>query len=62
MQEIKNACIVLNTAEYCQSTSLQLEERVKGRIDDNLQDEISFQPERDHFTSYELLASNMECS
>lgn len=24
MQEVKNACMILNTAEYCQTTSLQV--------------------------------------
>jgi hypothetical protein len=24
MQDVKNACMILNTAEYCQSTSLQV--------------------------------------
>ncbi len=52
LQEIKNACIILNTAEYCQTTSLQLEERVKGKIAPELRDDLSFQPERDHFTRY----------
>ena len=24
MQDVKNACMILNTAEYCQSTSIQV--------------------------------------
>jgi len=24
LQDVKNACMILNTAEYCQSTSLQV--------------------------------------
>jgi len=50
-QEVKNTCIILNTAEYCQNTSIQLEERVKGKIAAELQDQVSFQPERDNFTA-----------
>ena len=50
IQQVKNTCIVLNTAEYCQNTSLQLEERVKAKIAPDLREEISFQPERDNFT------------
>ena len=28
MQEVKNACVILNTAEYCQSTSIQVRPRL----------------------------------
>ncbi len=52
LQEVKNACVVLNTAEYCQNTSLQLEERLKDKIDPNLKDDISFEPERGNFTKW----------
>ncbi|KAK1924299.1 Vps53-like protein [Papiliotrema laurentii] len=51
LQEVKNACIVLNTAEYCQNTSLQLEERLKDKIDPTLKEDISFEPERENFTA-----------
>lgn len=50
---MKNACIVLNTAEYCQNTSLQLEERLKDKIDPTLKEDISFEPERENFTAYD---------
>jgi hypothetical protein len=32
LNEIKTACMILNTADYCQNTSLQLEERVRDKI------------------------------
>ncbi|TXT07188.1 hypothetical protein VHUM_03358 [Vanrija humicola] len=51
LQETKNACMVLNTAEYCLNTSLQLEDRLKDKVKDELKDSISFQEERDAFTS-----------
>ncbi|ORY20639.1 Vps53-like protein [Naematelia encephala] len=51
MQDVKTACIVLNTAEYCQNTSLQLEERLKDKISPEFAGEISFQPERDQFSN-----------
>lgn len=51
LQEIKQACLILNTAEYCQTTSLQLEERVKDKIQDSLKEDVSFQAERDTFAS-----------
>ncbi|WOO80628.1 Vacuolar protein sorting-associated protein 53 [Vanrija pseudolonga] len=50
LQETKNACMVLNTAEYCLNTSLQLEDRLKDKVKDELKDSISFQDERDAFT------------
>jgi hypothetical protein len=43
--------MVLNTAEYCQTTSLQLEERLKDKISPELKDDISFEPERENFTA-----------
>ncbi|OCF33058.1 vacuolar-sorting protein 53 long isoform [Kwoniella heveanensis BCC8398] len=51
LQEVKNACIILNTAEYCQNTSLQLEERLKDKIAEEFAEGISFQAERDTFSS-----------
>ncbi|WVF71249.1 hypothetical protein IAT40_006051 [Kwoniella sp. CBS 6097] len=51
LQEVKNACIILNTAEYCQNTSLQLEERLKDKIVEEYKEAISFQTERDTFSS-----------
>lgn len=51
LQEINTACMILNTAEYCQTTSLQLEDRVKGKINESLKEDISFQAERDTFAS-----------
>ncbi|WWD03081.1 hypothetical protein V865_001127 [Kwoniella europaea PYCC6329] len=51
LQEVKNACMILNTAEYCQNTSLQLEERLKDKIADEFKTDISFQNERDTFST-----------
>lgn len=39
--------MVLNTAEYCLNTSLQLEERLKDKIDPKFREEISFQDQRE---------------
>jgi hypothetical protein len=50
-QEVKNACVVLNTAEYCQTTLTQLEERLKDKINPEFRDDISFEPERTNFSS-----------
>ncbi|KIR67392.1 vacuolar-sorting protein 53 long isoform [Cryptococcus bacillisporus CA1873] len=51
LQEVKTACMVLNTAEYCLNTSLQLEERLKDKIDPKFREEISFQDQRESLSS-----------
>ena len=51
IQEIRTACMILNTAEYCRNTSLQLEERVKGKIAEDLQESVTYQDERDTFST-----------
>lgn len=54
LQEVKNTCIILNTAEYCSNTSLQLEERLKDKIADEYKVDTTFQPERENFSSSAL--------
>ncbi|KAI0256226.1 Vps53-like protein [Lactifluus subvellereus] len=49
--EIKNACLVINTAEYCQSTAQELEEKVRQRINGDFKERISLQTECDLFIS-----------
>ncbi|KAG7531596.1 hypothetical protein FFLO_04255 [Filobasidium floriforme] len=49
LQEVKNACLALNTADYCLVTSTQLEEKLKDTIDLQFRDDVSFQAERDLF-------------
>jgi hypothetical protein len=56
IQETKNACLALNTAEYCLTTSSQvglrfptLEEKLRSTIDAEYRDQVSFQAERDLF-------------
>lgn len=51
LSEVKTACMVLNTAEYCYNTSLQLEDRLKDKVKDDLRDSVTFQDERDAFTA-----------
>ena len=51
LQEIKNACTILNTAEYCHTTSVQLEEKLKDKIKAEFAEEISFEPQRQNFTA-----------
>lgn len=49
LQEIKQACLVINTADYCQTTSSELEEKIKEKINPNFKDKITLQGERDLF-------------
>ncbi|KAF7315688.1 hypothetical protein MIND_00084400 [Mycena indigotica] len=49
--EIKQACLVINTADYCQATALALEENIRGKINEEFKEKISFQAERDQFVS-----------
>ncbi|KAN0125317.1 Vps53-like, N-terminal domain containing protein [Lactarius tabidus] len=51
LSEIKNACLVINTAEYCQSTAQELEEKVRQRIHSEFKERISLQTECDLFIS-----------
>ncbi|ODN82005.1 hypothetical protein L202_02332 [Cryptococcus amylolentus CBS 6039] len=51
LQEVKTACMVLNTAEYCQNTSVQLEERLRSKISPDLSESISFKSARETFSS-----------
>ncbi|KAL7411236.1 Vps53-like protein [Mrakia frigida] len=50
-QELRNTCLVLNTAEYCHTTASQLEDMIKERINPELADQISFEPQKDLFVS-----------
>ncbi|KAG9000397.1 Vacuolar protein sorting-associated protein 53 [Tulasnella sp. JGI-2019a] len=49
--ELNNACVVLNTADYCQVTAVELEDKIKEKISDEYREQISLQPERDLFVS-----------
>lgn len=46
---IEDAIILLNTADYCYTTCNQLEEKIKGRIDDDLRDSVDLQSQADAF-------------
>lgn len=51
IQEIKQACLVINTADYCQATSSELEEKIKEKINLDFKDKVTLQNERDLFVS-----------
>jgi vacuolar protein sorting-associated protein 53 len=50
-EDIRVACLVINTSDYCCATITQLEERVLETIDKELRSLISFQTELDSFTT-----------
>ncbi|KAL1748737.1 Vps53-like protein [Schizophyllum fasciatum] len=51
MNILKQACLVINTADYCQTTSAELEQKMREQIDDTYKEQISFQAEADFFVS-----------
>jgi hypothetical protein len=46
---IEDAVLILNTADYCYQTCNQLEEKVKGRIDEEFRDKVDLQSQADAF-------------
>ncbi|KAH7086868.1 Vps53-like protein [Paraphoma chrysanthemicola] len=46
---IEDAVLILNTADYCYATCNQLEEKIKGRIDEELKDKVDLQSQADAF-------------
>ncbi|KAF8070050.1 Vps53-like protein [Lyophyllum atratum] len=49
--ELKHACILINTADYCLTTALELEEKIREKINEDFRERVSLQPERDMFVS-----------
>ncbi|KAI0283690.1 Vps53-like protein [Russula aff. rugulosa BPL654] len=56
INELRNACLVINTAEYCQTTAQELEEKVRQRIHGEFKERISLQMECDLFISVAFAA------
>ncbi|KAJ5803544.1 uncharacterized protein N7503_005994 [Penicillium pulvis] len=46
---IEDLVSVLNTADYCYTTCNQLEEKIKGRLDENLKQSVDLQSQADSF-------------
>ena len=46
---IEDLVLVLNTADYCYNTCTQLEEKIKGRVDETLKESIDLQSQADSF-------------
>ncbi|KAH7913280.1 Vps53-like protein [Hygrophoropsis aurantiaca] len=51
MVELDQACLLINTADYCQTTALELEDKIKEKISEAFRDKITLQAERDLFMS-----------
>lgn len=49
MPSLEDTVMVLNTADYCYSTSTQLEDRIKGRVDESWKDYIDLSNQADAF-------------
>ncbi|KAJ4493762.1 Vps53-like protein [Lentinula edodes] len=49
--ELKQASMVINTADYCQTTASELEDKIRSHIDEEFKEKVSLQDERDLFVS-----------
>ncbi|KZT71823.1 hypothetical protein DAEQUDRAFT_744138 [Daedalea quercina L-15889] len=49
MNEVRTACTLINTADYCHATALELEENIRARTDASFKERISLQEECDLF-------------
>ncbi|KAI9337934.1 Vps53-like protein [Obelidium mucronatum] len=54
--EIKLACLIINTADYCAQTAGQLEEKLIEKIDERFKSNVSFSQEVDAFINVTGLA------
>ncbi|KAJ6625846.1 Vps53-like protein [Mycena sp. CBHHK59/15] len=51
MGELQQSSLVINTADYCQTTALELEEKIRGKVNEEFKNKITLQAERDQFVS-----------
>ncbi|KAK1230251.1 Vacuolar protein sorting-associated protein 53 [Marasmius sp. AFHP31] len=49
--ELRQAATVINTADYCQTTASELEEKIKSKVNDEYKEKVTFQNECDLFLS-----------
>ncbi|KAJ3235185.1 Vacuolar protein sorting-associated protein 53 [Chytriomyces hyalinus] len=54
--EMKMACLIINTADYCSQTAAQLEEKLIEKIDERYKSSVSFTNEIDAFVNVTGLA------
>lgn len=50
VEDVRAACLILNTADYGANTTYQLEQRLVDEVDDSLREEINMEEERNRFT------------
>ncbi|KAG5439871.1 hypothetical protein PCANB_000153 [Pneumocystis canis] len=46
---IETCCLVLSTSDYCYKTTIQLEELVKNKIEDDFREKVNFNKEKETF-------------
>ncbi|KAG6861932.1 hypothetical protein C0995_009882 [Termitomyces sp. Mi166 len=51
VRELKHACKLINTADYCLSTASELEDKMREKINEEFKERVSFHAERDMFVS-----------
>ncbi|KAF8894339.1 Vps53-like protein [Gymnopilus junonius] len=56
---VKQTCLLINTADYCQTTAFELEEKVKEKINPEFKEKITFQVECELFVSAISTAINV---
>ncbi|KAL0956636.1 hypothetical protein HGRIS_002769 [Hohenbuehelia grisea] len=49
--ELKQACLLINTADYCHTTAAELEEKLRENINETFKEKVSLQVEQDLFLS-----------
>ena len=47
--DIQRWCLIMNTSDYCATTSTQLEEKLKEKMHPDYRQDFSLDPEREHF-------------
>ncbi|KIJ68088.1 hypothetical protein HYDPIDRAFT_173763 [Hydnomerulius pinastri MD-312] len=58
--ELQQACLLINTADYCQTTASELEEKIKEKVNDKFKEKVTLQSERDVFMSVISAAINVQ--
>jgi hypothetical protein len=50
--DVRLICLILNTCDYCSTTILQLEEKIKEKIDEEYKESVTFSAENDSMIRY----------
>ncbi|KIM45519.1 hypothetical protein M413DRAFT_442185 [Hebeloma cylindrosporum] len=59
LELLKQTCLLINTADYCQTTALELEAKVKEKVNTEFKEQVTFQIECDLFVSAISTAINV---